>query len=63
MRCHFHPENKATHTDSIVDLEHCSEHEIGYKRVAICLSCAIERKAVNTSRVEELAVTCEQGHN
>jgi len=64
-KCNFHPEKEATHTDSVVDLQYSGpgyawQHEIHYKRVPICLGCSIERKAVNTSRVEELQeIHCE----
>jgi hypothetical protein len=50
--CYFHPEKPATHTDSVVDEKESGIHTIAYKRVAICEACAIERSAVNTSRVE-----------
>lgn len=65
MKCYFHPDKDATHSDSVVDLNACCSsltcmHHIHYKRVPICLTCSFERKCVNTSRVEELpGVLCE----
>ena len=61
MRCYFHPDQEATHTDSVVDLnpsiadtDHMWMHTVHYKRVPICFGCASERKRLNTSRIQEL---------
>lgn len=54
LRCYFHPELPAVATDSIVDLTNGATHETAYKRVPICWMCEIERRNVNTSRVEPI---------
>lgn len=61
LKCYFHPEQEATHTDSVVDLYSPSNvgqmwmHEVHYRRVPICFGCASERKRINTSRIIELS--------
>lgn len=56
MKCYFHPDKPATHTDSIVDVGagDGTANDIRYKRVPICARCAAEREKVNTSRLEPI---------
>lgn len=61
LKCYYHKESDATHTDSVIDLDNSTTSDIVYKRIPICCLCVMLRKSVNTSRIEPINMT-PKGH-
>lgn len=55
VKCFFHPQRPASHTDAIPSPSSESLSGVEYKCVPICALCALERSEATTSRVEPRA--------